>query len=94
MPSRTLRVRSARGAANADQITDFSVTDDAIRRDNAIFTALTSTSVLFPTAFATGTAAGDADDRMFYNSACGVLYYGADGAGGIVQVQFATPSRA
>lgn len=85
---------AALGAANVDQITDFSVTDDAIRLDNAIFTALTSTGVLFRTAFATGTAAGDADDRIIYNSASGVLYYGADGAGGITVVSRPPAGRA
>lgn len=40
-------------------------------------------------AFAIGTEAGDADDRIIYDSASGALYHDADGVGGAGQVQFA-----
>jgi Ca2+-binding RTX toxin-like protein len=80
---------TALGAANVDQITDFSVTDDTIRLENAVFSALTATGVLSAAAFAVGTAASDADDRIIYDSANGVLYYDADGAGGAAQIPFA-----
>ena len=45
---------------------------------------------LNPNAFATGSAAADADDRIVYNNATGQLFYDADGNGGIAAVQFAT----
>jgi Ca2+-binding RTX toxin-like protein len=76
--------------ADVDHITDFAAADDTIRIENAIFTALTSTGMLSALAFAIGTTAVDPDDRIIYDSAGGALYYDADGAGGVEQVQFAT----
>jgi Ca2+-binding RTX toxin-like protein len=81
---------TALGAGNIDRIADFSAVDDTVRLENAIFTALTTTGVLSAAAFTGGTAAGDAADRIIYNSATGALSYDADGAGGVGQVQFAT----
>ena len=63
-----------------------------IRRDglkHILFTALT-TGLLSAVAFRSGAAAVDGDDRIIYNSVSGALYYDADGAGGVAQVQFAT----
>jgi serralysin len=84
----TFDFNTALGAANVDRITDFSVADDTIRLENAIFTALTITGTLSASAFAIG-AAGDANDRIIYDSTSGVLYYDADGTGVIGKVQFA-----
>jgi Ca2+-binding RTX toxin-like protein len=81
---------TALGAGNVDQITDFSPIDDTIRLDDAVFTALGGTGVLSATAFAIGATAGDADDRIMYDSATGALYYDADGTATTAQVQFAT----
>ena len=81
---------NALGAENVDQITDFSVSDDIVRLEDAIFTALTSTGVLSASAFCVGAAAADADDRIVYDSTSGAMYYDADGTGAIGQVQFAT----
>jgi Ca2+-binding RTX toxin-like protein len=81
---------AALSAAGVDRITDFSAADDTIRLENAIFIALTTTGVLSAAAFAIGTAAGDANDRVIYDSTSGALYYDADGAGAIGQVQFAS----
>lgn len=70
------------GSGNVDTITDFSVADDTIRLDNAVFTALTSTGTLASSAFknlAVGSI--DSNDRILY-SASGKLYYDADGSGG------------
>jgi serralysin len=85
----TFDFNTALGAANVDRITDFSAADDTIRLENAIFTALTITGALSVSAFAIGAAAGDANDRIIYDSTSGVLYYDADGTGVIGKVQFA-----
>jgi Ca2+-binding RTX toxin-like protein len=84
---------SALGASNVDKVTDFNVTDDTIRLENAIFTALTSTGVLAAALFKDNFLAPiDADDRIIYNSNSGSLFYDADGAGGVAAVKFATLS--
>jgi serralysin len=79
---------------NVDAITDFSVLDDTIRLENAIFTGLgIATGVLAAGAFNFGAAATEADDRIVYNNSTGALIYDSNGsvAGGIVQ-QFANLS--
>lgn len=78
------------GPANIDTITDFSVPDDTIRLENAIFTAFTKAGALAATAFFTGTAAADASDRIIYDASTGALYYDADGTGATAQIQFAS----
>lgn len=84
---------SVLGANNVDKVTDFNVTDDTIRLENAIFTALTSTGVLAAALFKDNFLAPiDADDRIIYNSNSGSLFYDADGAGGAAAVKFATLS--
>ena len=62
---------------------------DTIRIDNAVFTALTTTGTLAATAFRTGAAAGDANDRIIYNDTSGALLYDADGTGPTAAIQFA-----
>jgi Ca2+-binding RTX toxin-like protein len=80
-------------ASNQDTIGDFSVADDTIRLDDAVFTAL-STGFLNAAAFNTGANATQADDRIIYNSATGEIFYDADGLGGVAQVRFAFVSPA
>ena len=82
---------TALGAGNIDTIGDFSVADDTIRLENAVFTGLAA-GALAAGAFNTGAAASQADDRIVYNSATGALLFDADGAGGAAAVQFATLS--
>lgn len=75
-------------AANRDIVTDFfnvAGNNDAIRLENAIMTRLGPAGVLNAKLFFVGAAAHDADDRVIYNRATGVLSYDANGnlAGGV-----------
>jgi Ca2+-binding RTX toxin-like protein len=83
---------TALGTGNVDRIVDFSSADDTIRLDDAVFTKLGGPGALNPNAFVTGTAAGDANDRIIYDAATGHLFYDADGSGGTAAVLFATLS--
>ena len=85
----TFQFTTALGAGNIDRIVDFLSGTDHIALDDAVFTALTP-GALPAGAFRIGTAAGDADDRIIYDSATGALYYDADGNGAGAQVQFAS----
>lgn len=80
---------------NVDKIADFSVKDDAIWLDNAVFTKIGKGSELNPgklakAMFWTGKAAHDASDRIIYDKKAGALYYDADGTGRTAQVKIAT----
>ena len=77
------------GPGNIDRIHDFNVRDDTIRLDDAVFYGL-SAGALPSGAFATGSTAGQADDRIIYDAQTGYLYFDPDGAGGAAQVHFAT----
>jgi Ca2+-binding RTX toxin-like protein len=74
---------------NVDTITDYSVVDDTIHLDDAIFAGL-GLGALLASAFRFGAAAVDADDRIIYQGSTGNLFYDVDGVGGVAQVQFAT----
>ncbi|MFI0846969.1 beta strand repeat-containing protein [Mesorhizobium sp. IMUNJ 23232] len=77
----TFSFSTALGAGNVDRIGDFSVTDDQIQLDSTIFTAL-GIGALDASAFKDSfLGPRDADDRIFYNSNSGSLYYDADGSG-------------
>ncbi|RJF86607.1 calcium-binding protein [Oleomonas cavernae] len=82
---------TALGATNIDSLLDFATTIDKIALDNAIFTKAGPLGALADGAFAMGTAATEADDRILYDTITGALYYDADGnkAGGLDAVQFA-----
>ena len=90
----TFRFDSALNATtNLDTITDFSVTDDTLQLENALFTALTATGTLSADMFRSGagiTTAADANDFLIYNSSTGALYYDPDGSGSTASIQFAT----
>lgn len=75
------------GPTNVDQITDFSVADDTISLENAVFTKLAA-GKLPGGEFWIGTAAHDASDRVIYDSNTGILSYDPDGTGpsGLVQI--------
>jgi serralysin len=76
--------------SNVDRITDFSVVDDTILLENAIFTKLTTVGALAASAFVIGTKALDALDRIIYDNKTGALYYDADGTGNVAAIKFAT----
>jgi Ca2+-binding RTX toxin-like protein len=80
---------------NVDKIADFSVKDDTIWLDTAVFTKIGKGSELAPgklakAMFWAGKAAHDASDRIVYDKASGALYYDADGNGRAAQVKIAT----
>jgi Ca2+-binding RTX toxin-like protein len=68
------------GNANFDWLSDFQAGVDKIVLDNMVFTGLTD-GALPASAFVTGTAAADADDRIIFDSASGSVFYDADGNG-------------
>ncbi|MGP3699482.1 calcium-binding protein, partial [Rhodobacter sp. NSM] len=78
---------------NIDRINDFSVVDDTILLENAIFTTL-SAGTLAASAFASNMTgkATDALDRLIYEKDSGALWYDADGTGSGARIQFATIS--
>ncbi len=65
-----------------DRITDFAVGTDLILLDQAVFTGLGGTGTLAAGAFALGRRALEADDRVLYDAAKGLLRWDADGVGG------------
>ncbi|MGF9758035.1 hypothetical protein AAII07_22820 [Microvirga sp. 0TCS3.31] len=73
---------------NVDTIRKFSIKNDTIRLDDAIFTGLAA-GTLAASAFYRGAAAHDANDRIIHNRATGAVYYDPDGTGAEAQVQFA-----
>jgi Ca2+-binding RTX toxin-like protein len=77
---------------NRDTITDFSAIDDDIWLARSAMTGLGPEGALNSADFRSGagiTTAGDATDRIIYNTSTGALYYDADGTGAGVAVQFA-----
>jgi len=74
--------------ANVDTITDFNASNETIRLDRTIFSAL-SLGTLSTAAFYAGTAAHDTSDRIIYNPTTGNLFYDRDGTGSAAAVQFA-----
>jgi Ca2+-binding RTX toxin-like protein len=77
-------------ATNVDDILGFSVADDSIFLDRDIFTGFAADGMLAASAFVNGTAAGDADDRIIYDSATGNIFYDATGNAAGAQILFAT----
>ncbi|MDT4330223.1 hypothetical protein ACQE3E_02505 [Methylomonas sp. MED-D] len=75
---------------NNDLISDFSVVDDTLRLDNAIFAAFTATGNIAADQFRSGAGATalDANDYLIYDTNDGSLYYDADGNGVGARVEF------
>ena len=85
-------------ASNRDTITDFVSAQDDIWLARAVMTGLGPTlGALSVDAFRFGagvTTAGDATDRIIYNTTNGALYYDADGTGAAAAIQLANLSGA
>lgn len=78
----SFRFSATLGSTGVDRITDFVVSDDTILLDDAIFAAAGAAgTVLSAEAFRIGTSAGDASDRIIYNTTTGALLFDADGTG-------------
>lgn len=75
------------GVTNVDTIADWDVGMDRLALDRAVFEG--AGKKLTAGAFAIGTVATDADDRLLYDAATGDLRWDADGAGGKDAVLFA-----
>jgi Ca2+-binding RTX toxin-like protein len=73
---------------SADRLPDFSSADDSIHLDRGGFTKMPA-GELPESAFVEGTAAQDADDRIVYDAATGLLYYDKDGSGAAEAIIFA-----
>ena len=80
------------GTAGRDTIKDFAAGTDRIALALSAFGALAGDGpgILSTAAFTIGTRATSADHHIVYNGATGALYYDADGAGGLAQMQIAT----
>jgi len=84
---------TALGSGNVDTIKDFNPKDDTIHLSAAIFSGI-ALGKLAGGAFATGTSAGDADDRIIYDRKSGALSYDADGSGtGATAIKFASVGK-
>ena len=85
----TFAFTSALGNGNVDHILDFmSGGLDRIALDDAVFAGLTP-GALPQGAFAVGSSAQEADDRILYNSQTGQLFFDADGSGAGAAILFA-----
>lgn len=82
---------SALGAGNIDTIVGFSVADDTIRLENAVFVGLAA-GVLSAAGFKANLSglATDASDRIIYETDSGNIYFDSDGTGAASRVQFAS----
>ncbi|MFD2055713.1 M10 family metallopeptidase C-terminal domain-containing protein [Mesorhizobium calcicola] len=79
-------------STNVDTITDFSVADDTIWVDNAIFAALGGNGTLTADQFIKNTTgfAGDGNDHIVYETDTGWLYYDSNGSVAGGSTHFAT----
>jgi Ca2+-binding RTX toxin-like protein len=75
--------------SNLDTLIDFSVKDDTIQLENAIFTKLGKTGTLAKGYFAIGSVAKDGNDYILYDKHTGYLRYDADGSGKGASILFA-----
>lgn len=86
----TFAFTAALGGGNVDTVADFLSGTDKIALDDAVFAGLGGLGSLGASAFVTGTAAQDGNDRIIYNGTTGELFFDADGSGAGAAVLFAT----
>jgi Ca2+-binding RTX toxin-like protein len=86
----TTSIGSNFGNGNLDVIADFQAGVDKIQLDDAIFAGIGGPGALAAGVFVVGTSAGDADDRLIYNSGTGQLFYDANGSAAGGAIHFAT----
>ncbi|WP_455272921.1 calcium-binding protein [Rhizobium herbae] len=81
-------------ATNLDRITDFTVVDDNIALENAVFTAIAGVGALTAAQFVSnaGGTATNANHRIIYETDTGKLFYDSNGSVAGGSVQFATLS--
>jgi hypothetical protein len=83
-----------RPAANVDRIVDFSVKDDTIHLDNAVFVNLTRTGKLAASAFAKGLGPAEEDTHIvYYESDTGALFYDSNGRAAGGDIRFAVLAK-
>lgn len=93
----TFVFNTALGAANVDTIADFASGNDHMQLDLNVFGGIGATGTLSSNAFGSGagmTAAATVDQHIVHDTSSGMLYYDADGLGGIDSVAFATMTSA
>lgn len=79
-------------ADNIDTVSDFIPGSDVLRLDDDVFSAFAAGGAVSAAQFHAGagvTSAGDADDRLIYDSSTGALYYDVDGTGEASAILFA-----
>jgi serralysin len=84
--------------SNRDRISDFSVRDDTIWLDNAVFATVSKSHDATPGSlrksfFAIGSKAKDSNDHVIYDRKAGILFYDSDGTGPDAAVQIATLTK-
>jgi len=78
---------------NLDHISDFTVGEDNIKLDHAIFTALGGPGALTAGYFYAGPAAHDGDDRIIYDPGSGDLFYDTNGSAAGGSTEFAVLAK-
>lgn len=76
-------------SSSVDTIADFSVANDKIQLEDAVFAQLTTLGALDPTNFVKGTAASTIVQYVRYDDTTGDLYYDADGSNSGAAVKIA-----
>lgn len=83
---------SALGGGNVDTLLNYSVADDSIKLENAIFTALAATGTLAGSRFVANAAgiATTLDHRIIYETDTGKIFYDSNGSAAGGAILFAT----
>lgn len=82
--------KAPNSTTNVDRISDFFAADDRLLLDDLAFAGIGPVGALGAGAFRAGVAAGDASDRIVYDTMAGRLWFDADGNGAGAAVLFAT----